>query len=65
MRPETFGVFAVKVVKYGNLETDSQLAKARYWRAFLQLSGWFRGRPDCLADLGGFEPPHSQKKKGL
>jgi hypothetical protein len=60
MCPETFGVFAVKVDKYGawRLITNSQ--KPAIGGHFSDYWGWFVSAPDCLAGVGGFELPDDE-----
>jgi hypothetical protein len=49
--PETIGDFAPKAGQFRNPETDSQLARARHWRAFLRS---LRAKSPCpVAGWGG------------
>jgi hypothetical protein len=64
-QPETIDDFALRLSEFGVQRRSTNLQNAAIgghfsdlWVYNLQLSDW-------LADLGGFEPPHSQMKKGL
>ena len=65
MRPETFGVFAAKVAKYGAWRPRANLQKPAIGGHFFYFRGQILAAPDWLADLGGFELPYYHSKKRL
>jgi hypothetical protein len=72
--PETVGDFAPKAGQFRNPETDSQFARARYWRAFLRslrakspcpMTGWLAGDAVLIAPVSKQIPRYQGILQGI